>query len=178
LKSTITSKQLNSLKSGDHKAFEAIYHALHRRVYNYCLGFVREHKIAEEVTADVFIILWQKKEILDPSLPVESFLYKVARDKSINCLKKIATDQKLRTNYINDYIKNSERSGEALLIDKENLSLIDIAITKLPPQQQRIFRMRYLKEKSNQEIANELNISVNTVKAHLQKARRSLSDLN
>lgn len=176
MNSRISAEQLVRLKSGDRKAFEEIYYELHLAIYNYSYSYLRNSKICEETTADVFVTLWQKKNIIDPNSAIEAFLFKVARDKSLNHLKKIARDKQLKNEFLENYLTHNEKSVERQFIEQEDLSVIYASISKLPPKQQRVFKLRYLDGMSYKEIAERLNLSVNTVKAHLLQARRSLSD--
>lgn len=175
MNSRISVKQIARLKSGDRKAFEEIYYELHSTIYNYCFKYIRNSKLCEEITADTFVILWQKRNIIDAESAVEAFLYKVARDKSLNHLKKIARDSQMKTEFLGNYLELQERSVERKYIEKEDLSLVEVAISKLPTKQQQVFRLKYLDGLSYKEIAQKLDVSVNTIKAHLRQARRYLS---
>jgi len=59
--------------------------------------------MAEEATADVFITLWKKRSIIDPNLPIQSFLFKIAKDTAYNYLKKIASNARLKQAYLESY---------------------------------------------------------------------------
>lgn len=176
MKTVITSQQLSAFKSGDRKAFEEIYNTLHPQIYSYCNRFLRDAELAKEASVDVFVVLWQKRNIIDSAHPIEAFLYKVARDRSLSYLRKVAANNKMKEKYIAEYQASNEGDDASAQRDQASLSFLKTKIAKLPAQQKKIFNMRYLEGLNNQEIAEDLAISINTVKSHLLQARRFLRD--
>lgn len=136
--------------------------------------------MAEEATADVFITLWKKRSIIDPNQDVKAFLYKVAKDTAWNYLKKIANDKRLEQEYVEHFVLLSQsielKNGEQLYIEKEQLSAIQEIIETLPPKRLQIFKLRYFEGLNNQEISQQIGVSINTVKTHLLKARLYLRE--
>lgn len=127
--------------------------------------------MAEEATADVFITLWKKRIIIDPNLPIQAFLYKIAKDTAYNYLKKIANDARLRQEYLNNYPIIELKNGEVLFLEKEQLAQVEKVIETLPPKRLEVFKLRYYEGLDNPKIATRLGISINTVKVHLAKSR-------
>ncbi len=132
--------------------------------------------MAEEATADVFIVLWKKRTIIKPKLPIQAFLYKIARDTAYNYLKKIAADARLKQQYLENYPIVDLENGEVLFLEKEQLELISQVIETLPPKRLEVFKMRYFQGLDNKKIAEKLGISINTVKVHLAKSRLYLKE--
>jgi RNA polymerase sigma-70 factor (ECF subfamily) len=62
------------------------------------------------------------------------------------------------------------------LLEKEKLERLQSALTELPEQMQRCVRLRVAEDRSYQEIADSLGVSINTVKAHLRQARIALRE--
>lgn len=135
-------------------------------------------EIAEDITQDLFLDIWNKYE-LNNELPTKSCLFASIRNKCLNTL----TREKVKQNYIEsaeldikllglDYYKSQERR----LIEKEDIQYIHDEIEKLPDRCREIFKMSYLEEMKNIEIAKKLNISVRTVEHHLYLGLRTLRD--
>jgi len=160
-----------ALKGGDAHIFGKIYTQYHSLIYYYSLKFLQQKALAEEATADVFILLWKKRTLIDPHSTIQAFLYKIARDTTYNYLKKIASDARLRDAYLDNYPTIELKSGEILFLEQEQLALVKEVIQTLPPRRLEVFELRYYEGLDNHKIAAVLDISVNTVKVHLAKAR-------
>jgi len=171
LKNEITHQQLVALKDGDVESFNLIYREYRSIIYYYILKFVQQKNLAEEATADVFVLLWKKRTIIKPQLPIQAFLYKLAKDTAYNYLKKIASDDKLRQQYLENYPILEIKNGELLFLEKEQSERVNQIIATLPPKRLAVFKLRYYEGLDNKTIAQKLGISINTVKVHLAKAR-------
>ena len=176
VKKEITYHQLAALKNGDSDSFKMIYDQYHSLIYYYTLKFIQQETMAEEVTADVFITLWKRRTIIDPTLPIQAFLYKIAKDTAYNYLKKIASNVRLKQQYLENYPIVELKNGEVLFLEKEQLTLVNHVIETLPPKRLKVFKMRYYEGLDNNTIAERLGISINTVKVHLAKARLYLKE--
>lgn len=167
---------LINLKNGNQDSFNWIYDKYHGLIYHYILKFIQLDALAEEATADVFIKLWEKKNIINPDQAVVALLYKIAKDTAYNYLKKIASNEKLKAEYLKIYPSIEFKSGELLFLEKEQLVAIQAIIETLPPKRLAIFKMRYYEGLDNSAIAKKLEISINTVREHLAKARFYLKE--
>ena len=165
---------LEELRKGSKESFTWIFDKYHSQIFHYCWKFLKQKNIAEEATIDVFIILWKKRHIINSNNYIKSFLYKVATDTSINYLKKIASSQRVRETFMENYFSLTQENGESILIEKEKLQGVEDIIDTLPPRRKQIFKMRYMEGKDNHTIATQLKISLNTVKSQLVKAKHEL----
>lgn len=165
---------LLALKSGCKKSFQRVFEDTYPLIFHYCLKFIRQEALAEEATGDVFIRLWQKRAIIDPHQPIEALLYKIARDTAYNYLKKIASDERLKQVYFEQYPVIETKDGETILLAEERSATVKKIIEALPPRRQEIFKMHYYEGIDNQSIADQLHLSPHTVKAQLVKARHYL----
>lgn len=171
MKQKITYQNLVELRNGDAQSFKMIYDNYHSTIYYYAYKFIQNESMAEEATADVFITLWKKRASVNPSLPVQALLYKIAKDTAYNYLKKIAANDRLKQEYLNNYPAIDLQNGEVLLLEKEQLFQVERVIESLPPKRLEVFKLRYYEGLDNSGIAQQLGISINTVKVHLAKAR-------
>ena len=166
---------LVTFKEGDINSFKWIYNQYYEQIYFFSLNLIQQKSMAEETASDVFITLWKKRGIIDPNKDIKAFLYKIARDTAWNVLKKIANDKRLAQEYVDNYLLLYQdielTSGESLCLEKEQLSLIHEVIETLPPKRLEVFKLRYFEGLNNIKISQKLDISVNTVKTHLLKAR-------
>ena len=150
------------------------------KLFRLALRITFDRAEAEDIVQDVFVELWNNKSKIDFDDHIKSFLYKSVYTRSINFLKhKSVVDsytseekeffaQKIA--YYN--YENSEVMArlENMELKKEILS----AINDLPDQSRKVFKMSYLYEMKNKEIADILGISLRTVEAHMYKALKIL----
>ncbi len=161
------------LRQGDEAVFRMVYDQYKSKLYWYCLKFIKSSEVAEEIVQDAFVKLWEHKESLNPDSCLGAYLYTLVKHRVLNHLKKEA----LNAAYVKEKRFTADVSGnnaEAELDYSNYWELANLAIAKLPPQRQLIFKQSRQHEMSNQEIAAALGISVNTVKVQLVKALKTI----
>lgn len=135
-------------------------------------------EVAEDITQDLFLEIWDK-HFSEGKLPSRAYLFGAIRNKCMNVLKK----EQVKRNYVEnaeleikllglDYYKSHDK----LLVDKESRQYIYNEIEKLPDKCCQIFKMSYLEEMKNAEIANYLGVSIRTVEHHLYLGLRTLRE--
>lgn len=163
---------LQRFVKGDKKSFVFLHERYQSKVYYYCLKFVGNREVAEEITSDVFVKLWQKRDEIRKEIPVSGLLFKITRDHAMSYLRQVAKHADLKSAFIEQYFAPLFSPIEEQLYFKEGMEIAGRAIENLPPKCRQIFRLRYLEGLSLRQIADELHISPNTVQNHLQKGTR------
>ncbi|GHT67246.1 DNA-directed RNA polymerase sigma-70 factor [Bacteroidia bacterium] len=161
-------QKLNKRKSD---AYEALYQDYYRSLVLYALNFVRQKKIAEDIVQDLFISIWEREMTFISLLSLKTFLYNSIKNKSLNYIKHLEVEEK----YIQFTLENVE---EAIDMDREMdeeeiYRQLFLAIEKLPVRCREVFEM-YMDGKRNDEIAEALNISIETVKTQKKRAVKHL----
>ena len=174
------------LKQRNPEAFRAVYDKYYSRILFYCLGYVTEKNIAEEITQDTFVKLWEKSELLPDDTMFQPLLYRIARNNSLNYLKHLKVTQKYnklqmyRQSEIELNIYALADESAELIISQELEAKILRVIDSFPPACKKVFELSRIDEKKYSEIAEELGIAVKTVENQIQKAlkilRRELKD--
>ena len=118
---------------------------------------------------DIFVKLWENKGDWSDWDNVNGYLRNAVKNSCLNHLKHQQVKEKFEQEYLYD-LSTEESSPE------EYLDLISKLVDQLPPQRKRILEMSVVASKSNQEIANALGLSINTVKDHLKKAYAFLKE--
>ncbi len=167
-------RHLSALKNGDQNSFKWVYAKYFQVIFLYSKKLIGIEVLAEEATSEVFVTLWKKRSIINTDQSIQPFLYRIAKFKAYDYLKKIASDKHLQEQFLLSHSVLHFKSGERLLIEKEQLEAINKLVETLPPQRKAIFKMRYFEGLDNMAIAKQLQISSNTVKVHLVKARQHL----
>lgn len=132
-------------------------------------NIIRDRQEAEDVVQNAFVSYWNCKDDLgsEPTV-VKSFLYKTVRNACMDLLRHRSVVQKFRDQLEGDPVE--EYSVENEIIRTEVLSDIFNAIELLPFGCRQVLEMSYLEGKKNQEISEELGVSINTVKTQKQRA--------
>lgn len=169
----INSAWTKSLHQGDAKAFRQIFDHFYPRLLKYCEHIFHSQAEAEEVVQDIMVKLWQIRGQVDASQLLDSFLFTLARNKAYDRLRKIAADKKLREGLWYQ-MQTQTANTESSVVWKDYQSITEQAVTILPPQQQKIFRMSREEGLTHDEIATRLQLSPKTVNNHLTLALQSL----
>ncbi len=161
---------IRKIKEGDEASFRCLFDRYRNELFTYCLHITKERSIAEEIVQDVFMIIWQNREGLQPQ--IKPYLYTITQNLSFNFLKKATRDVKMKKQVF--YESQKEFRQEWLIDFKDTKELIAQAITQMPTRQQEIFSLSRLENKSHDEIARQLRISKNTVKDQMYKALKAI----
>lgn len=157
------------LKNGNERAFEKLYEKYSGGIYGFSLKLLKSTDFAEEVVQDVFLKVWNTRNDLDVNLNFKSFIYTIAKNQSLNILKRAANDLNLRDQllYTQETFSTSTKDN---LLNKEYENVKRNAINSLSSGRRRIFLMLREEGLSYEEIAKNLGISVNTVKTQMKTA--------
>ena len=169
-----TDEQLVALtKGGDAKAFEAIYWRYQPYLYALSLRYLKLPALAEDAVQHVFLQLWTKRHTLNEALPLKGFLGVCLKHHVLNALR----DHRraiLKHLEIAARASHSSNDTEQSIQAAEYASLAQRALAQLSPRKRAIFELRSDQGLSAREIAEQLGISVNTVKFQLMQANRFL----
>ncbi len=164
---------LEELRKGSKTAFIALYNQHYQSLYSYILHFIAIPQLAEDALQEVFIKVWEIRERIDPERSFTGYMYRITRNHVFKLLKKIAADEDLRSRAMMELHRQTE-DADTRLLWKQYEALLREAVTQLPPQRQRVFRLCREESKSYEEVAAELGISRNTVKEHMVLALKSI----
>jgi RNA polymerase sigma-70 factor (ECF subfamily) len=165
---------INEFKKGDPQAFSSYFHLHYRPLCYFAAQLVNSQQDGEDIVKDTFVKLWQKHTDFDSSQNIKAFLYISTRNACLNFLRHLQVKESSRKELI--YLE--EEKGEELVLNQmiraELMQEIYSEIEKLPERRREVFKMAYLEGMKNEEIADQMNISIHTVKEHKGKALYSL----
>jgi len=148
---------------GDESAFTVIYNHFYHHIFSFCKYLLPTIEDARDMTAQLFIQLWEKKETLQSYTHLRAFLFLNARNKCFNFLR----DQKARSaidKQLGDFTIEEQRAILFSEIESELITRIYEEVEKLPDYYRNILKLSYFQGYSNQEIAAMLNVSEKTVR--------------
>ncbi|MCA6075408.1 RNA polymerase sigma factor [Fulvivirga sedimenti] len=175
----------DAVNNGDEQAFAKLMERYKRPVYHMILKMVRNVDDAEDLTIEAFAKAFKNLHRFKKDYTFSTWLFRIATNNAIDFIRK----KKLETMSLDTSFQDD--NGDAVTIDVEDhnlnpqeraiktqkIELIQLFVTKLPPKYQRLVRLRYFEELSYEEIADELDAPLGTVKAQLHRARELLYDL-
>ncbi len=163
------------LKKGNFSAFDHIFSSYKERLYSFAVGYLKATKDAEELVQEVFVKVWENREMLDESKSFNSYLFTISKNTILNYFRKRANEQA----YI-DYIKQNTRltynKAEEKLEYEELLKNANKVIEQLPDRRKEIYRLSRELGLSNEEIAQKLNISKKTAENQVTLAMKFLRE--
>jgi len=178
---------VKNLNNGDIKTFEWIFKTYYCSLCFYAERIVGEKAAAEDTVSDFFLKLWENREIIIITTSLQSYLYKGVHNNCLKYLEHLKVLRKYREHaqyMIDNYALfqlQTEHQPLSLLISHEAVTEIENAIDSLPAQCKEVFLLARMEGLSYQEIAEKLDISVNTVRTQITRAmtklRNSLGEL-
>mgnify|MGYP000865947384 FL=1 len=142
---------------------------------------------AEDLTLEAFGKAFKKIHQYTPNYAFSTWLFKIATNNCIDFIRKrkaniVSIDQNIddqEGQYISptSMLSSGNPDPEEKLIKEQNIQLIQDIVSKLKPRYRKLVELRYFKEYSYEEIADELNLPLGTVKAQLFRARELLSNI-
>ncbi|MEN7551917.1 RNA polymerase sigma-70 factor [Rapidithrix thailandica] len=152
---------------------EELFQEFYKKLVYFSFQLVKDQENAEDIVQEVFIKFWDNRQDVPASKPaIQNYLYKAVKNASMNLIR----HYKVRDKYIDQVENNSVEDSTVIdaMIYAEVLAELHAAIETLPEACQQISRLGYLEGKSNKEIAQQLDISVNTVKTQKQRGLQLL----
>lgn len=172
---------IHSLQSGDNQAYKYIYDHHYVLLCKVAYEFLKDDFLAESIVDDIIFHLWEKRETLEITTSLRSYLVQAVRNRCINYLNLEREKREVRFSVIdrqNEWIDSVFTSDDyplARLLEDELEQEIKNAIERLPDECRTVFKKSRFEEKRYEEIASELGISINTVKYHIKNALTRLS---
>jgi RNA polymerase sigma factor (sigma-70 family) len=164
-------------KEGDGVAFRSFYDLYHRPLYVFILNLLHNDTIAEEITDDVFVLLWNDRDRINDPRHLISFLYLVARRQTIAHLVKLKKQAGLEAAWAKYSYEWATQFDEVELARDKVLSLILQHVDNLPPKQKEVFLLSFSRRMDVRSIAEELGTSEKNVYKHLSKAYQYFKNL-
>ena len=162
------------IKQGSEEAFREVYGKYHRILYAVALKMLKDRSAAENAVQYIFVKLWVGRQDMTVMLSLRNYLYTMTRNYILNYLRSRNTEL-VHSYRLAQLVPEASDPLDAQ-IEREDLSqVLDTVIARLPPQKRQVMHLRKAGY-SNPEIAEMLNLSVNTVRSHYQEGVKLLKN--
>ena len=162
-----------SIEGSIQNNFDRIYVTYYSRMLRFAREYVLFEEDAENVVQDVFLLLWEKREVLDIQISLVSYLFSLVKNRSLDYLrhKVVAEEYKQELTF---KLLALEQLNYTFTSEEDIEKVIANAIDKLPERCREIFLKSRIEGMKYREIADELDISMNTVENQMSIALRKL----
>lgn len=159
------------------KVFKTFFNKHYKDLVIYANGYLFDKPASEDVVQEVYIYIWENAESINIKSSLKNYLYAMVRNKCLNYLKSIKiTDSydylELNISLITEQVFDSTSDNDKQIVYHQILRIVDT----LPNKMQQIVKLKFLHNYKYAEIANELDVSINTVKTQLKRAKVKITE--
>lgn len=158
------------LMSGNEKALERLFRRYSREMYYFAMGLVNDRLVAEDAVQEGFVYIWTHRSRLDPTREIGGYLRECVKNYILNYFR----HQKVRNCKEKEIIREQLFLNESSPDLTEQLEVIRRIIDSLPENCRKIFVMAVIEGHGYAKVAEEMNLSVNTVKSQVRIAYRKI----
>ena len=172
----------NAIDKGDQKAYAELMSRYKDSIYFMLLKMVNNRDDADDLTIEAFGKAFKNIRQYTPDYAFSTWLFKIATNNCIDFIRKkrkqtFSIDKGIETDdggELNVDIRSSQPDPEENMMKKQKVLMMRDVVERLKPRYRKLVELRYFQERSYEEIAEELNLPLGTVKAQLFRAREFL----
>jgi len=170
---TIDKDILIRARAGDLEAFEYILSFYEKVIYNYCLRILKNSQNAKDVAQETFIKVYTHRKDIDPTKNIKTWIFTIATNTTYDFLR-----SKKRKNEISlDEENETISSFEAYYPQAGVVSDVEKAMEQINPEYKKVLLLFYQQGFQYQEIADMLEMPINTVKTHISRGKEQLKEI-
>lgn len=158
------------------KAFDFVYEQYSHKLYSFICKILKNEAEAEEIVQEVFIRLWESRFTLEETKPLNSYVFTIAYNHSIDLIRKRVNSSRYLEHLKKSSLLQSTPSFIGEIEYNELSKRIEKLIEQLPERQKQVYRLHREEGLAYSDIAEKLGISVNTISNHMTKALKYLRD--
>lgn len=165
---------IQGLRRRDFRVYEIVFKKYYPQLVVFVMRHIGDQDVAKDIVQDIFFKLFESSQSLPDDFQLKSWFYKVARNAAVDYLRHLQVVD-----------KNKFLMAEAMLatadvdedIDDEVYRKVNAAIASLPEQCRLIIQMNVVDGKKYLEIADELGISINTIRTQISRGYKKLREI-
>ena len=165
---------LSLYKQDERVALQKLFDVYYEPLLLYCYRLIRDLESAEDIVQDCFVHIWRSRRLENFEGELDRFMFQAIKFRAITYVRDESPNDRLSSNISEREYALSAYFGEEE-VGKE-MELLYRTISRLPDECRKIFLMACLDDMKYREIADVLNISINTVKTQMKIALRFLRE--
>ena len=159
------------LRTGSRKSYEAFFKKYYQDLFLWANSILKDSDAAEDIVQDFFVDFWEKKRFESVTTNLQSYIFRSVRNSCLNYIKR---EQKLIHDI--DHLEKEELAPKANTTTIENSQLIYSSINELPEKCREVFMLCCVNGYTYNEAAEELGVTINTVRTHMVRAFKFLRE--
>jgi RNA polymerase sigma-70 factor (ECF subfamily) len=163
-------------RTGDERAWEELVDATADDIFRMAVSFTRHRGEAEDLTQEVFLKLWQNLHRYTTDSSFRAWAFRVARNLFVDAYRR-SRDQRKAT-WVDPEFLELLPGGEdphTRAVRRQRLEMAKSALERLPEELAQLILLRDFADWSYEELAEELELPLGTIKSRLNRARRELA---
>lgn len=156
---------------------EQIYKLYYPKMFSFAKNYVLENEEAENIVQDVFVVLWEKKDEIEVTVSLTTYLFTLVKNRCLNFLRHKLLEEEYNTQLkeeLNFKLYSLESFDYSYQSEQELQEIIQRALDNLPERCREVFIKSRIEGLKYKEISEELGISVNTVENQMVTALKKL----
>ena len=154
---------ISGLRKRDTRTYEVVFKKYYQPLVMFVVRHVGNEDVAKDIVQDIFFKLFESSHSLPDNFQLKSWFYRVARNAAVDYLRHLQVE---------DSIPDIDEE-----IDEQVYAKVNLAIESLPEQCRLIIKLNVLEGKKYQEIAEELGITINTIRTQVSRGYKKLRDI-
>ena len=161
----------SEIKNRNRKVYETLFRDYYPQLVRFAEQYIFDKQVCEDIVQNLFVHFWENAEKIELDVSVKAYFFQSVKNRCLNHLRDLHIHDRHNLLYMGALL-NQEEVDE--LEDPEIIDEIGKAISKLPKEMAEVFKLKYMEGKKLREIAQMNQISENTVKTQLQRAKEKL----
>ncbi len=169
-------KLVDSIILGDDRAFEKLFERYHPVVYSIVHAIVRNREDVDDLVQEVFMKVLKGLVYFKGESKLSTWIYAVARNHALNYLKRKETEY-ATLRRMSDEAEVQGADTDLEIIKGEEKSVVREALGMLRTKHRIALELRYMSEKSYEEIAEIMDVPLGTVKTYIHRGKLEMKDI-
>lgn len=166
--------EIQGLRKRDSRVYEVVFKKYYPGLVMFVCRHVGDREVAKDIVQDIFFKLFEISHSLSKDFNLKSWFYKVARNAAVDYLRHLQVVDRHKFLMAEAMLTSEELDEE---IDEEVYNRVNEAIDSLPEQCRLIIKLNVIEGKKYLEIAEELDISINTIRTQVSRGYKKLREI-
>ncbi|GHS94477.1 DNA-directed RNA polymerase sigma-70 factor [Bacteroidia bacterium] len=162
---------IEKLKQQDSLSYTRLFDTYFRQLHRFAVSFIGDHDSANDIVQLVFISLYENAARLSPEIKLSSWLFTSVRNRCLNFLRDREVEIRNKLIYLQNY---EETDNMEYFDDTELFAKIRFIVDGMPKKCREICELRFYQNMQQNEIAEKLSLSINTVKVQIHRAIKKI----